>query len=131
MARNTVAPGQAAGAESIGTMVTDQLSLAAYLAALGWQPKLVALASGKVLFEFATTDTLKADVLAFHAGNDSVDPDEFKAALVSLRCAMEAACARNGERRRRFFEVKYPTVRWGNLAQGRPPRAMKRPRFVS
>jgi hypothetical protein len=91
MARNNEASGHKAHAKSLGTVVTDQLSLAAYLTALGWQPTLVATPSGKVLFEFAATGTLKADVLAFQAGNASVNPATYDSARIALRRSMDAA----------------------------------------
>ncbi len=70
--------------------VTDHLSLAAWLLAVGHEPALVSTGSDKVLFAFEPTDCLSTDIATFNDGTARVEPGAYDAARIGLRRRMDA-----------------------------------------
>jgi hypothetical protein len=65
--------------------VTDSLGLAAFLKARGHDPTPQAATAGRVMFVFAHSPELDADLAAFTQNNATVDPIAYDAARLALR----------------------------------------------
>jgi hypothetical protein len=69
---------------SPAVFVTDHLALASYLLSRGHEPTLSSTGSGKILFKFAASDDLAAEVDVFNDGHATVEPTAYDLARVTL-----------------------------------------------
>ena len=65
--------------------LTDNLSLAAFLKACGHDPTPQPSVSGRVMFTFARSPQLDADIAAFTSNTAAVSPQAYDVAKVALR----------------------------------------------
>ena len=76
--------------------LTDNLALSSWLVTEGHEPALHTMGT-KFLFAFRQSETLTANVAAFHDGSARVDPNGFNEARISLRKRMTANTGGGGQ----------------------------------